>query len=122
MARGRFLWDEEMQTWRPAHEVVAKRRASQPDNSSLFPCPMVIGAMPEIRSPIDGRFYSDKSSYYRHVERADCSIVGFEKNWDEQVKRPLYDERAHEADVVADVKKSIETLKSGTAEPINHAS
>jgi len=122
MARGRYLWDDEVQTWRPAHEVLAKRRASRPDNSSPLAFPAVIGAMPETRSPIDGRIYSDKASYYRHVERNNCAIVGFEKNWEEQVKKPLYDERAHEADVVADVKKSIETLKSGTAEPINHAS
>lgn len=118
MARGRYLWDEELQTWAPASEVLAKRRAAKPDRSSSLPMPMVIGAMPETRSPIDGRIYTDKSSYYRHVERANCSIVGFDKNWSENLK-PTYDEKKHEADIAADVKKSIEQVRSGTLEPTN---
>lgn len=119
MTRGSWLWDEEAQKWLPRHEVLARRAAQMPPKAvSAFPSPTVIGAMPEIRSPIDGRRYSDKSSYYRHVERAGCAIVGYDKNWTDHVKRP-YDAKAHEADVVADVKKAIEQLNSGTAEPIN---
>jgi hypothetical protein len=112
MERGRFLWDEEAQKWAPRHEVLAKRAAAVRPAVSNFPCPMVIGTMPETRSMIDGRIYSDKSSYYRHVERNGCAIVGFDKNWESQVKPKRYDERQHEADVVADVKKSIEQVTS----------
>jgi hypothetical protein len=120
MSRGRFLWDEETKKWLPAAEVVAKRRAAQPVSRSSLPTPMVIGAMPEIRSPIDGRMYSDKASYYRHVERNGCAIVGYDKNWTDHVDAARrYDERKHEADIVSDVKKSLEQLNSGTAEPVN---
>jgi len=120
MVRGRFLFDKEAQKWLPAHEVLARRAASKPDRTSSLPCPAVMGAMPELRSPIDGRIYSDKSSYYRHVERNNCAIIGYDKNWTDHVKSP-YDAKAHEADIVADVKKSIEQLNSGTVEPINAA-
>lgn len=120
MARGRFLWDTEAQQWLPAAEVIARRRQATPVARASLPSPTVIGAMPEIRSMIDGRMYSDKSSYYRHVERNNCAIVGFDKNWTDHVDAARrYDESKHEADVVADVKKSIEQLNSGTAEPIN---
>lgn len=119
MARGRFIFDKETQTLVPAAEYYAKKAAAAPDRRSSLSTPMVIGAMPETRSPINGRMYTDKSSYYRHVERAGCAIVGFDKNWESQVTTPRYDAVRHEADVVADVKKSIEQLNSGTAEPIH---
>lgn len=70
---------------------------------------------------IDGKIYDSKVEYYRHVERNNCAIVGFDKNWESQVTTPRYDERQHEADVVADVKKSIEQLNSGTVERSNAA-
>lgn len=120
MARGRFLWDSETRKWLPAHEVLAKRRASQPDNRSRLGAPLVLGSMPEIKSPIDGRMYDTKGEYYRHVERNNCAIVGFDKNWESHIP-PRYDEKQHEADVVADVKKSIEQLNSGTVERSNAA-
>lgn len=119
--RGRFLWDHETQSWQPRHEVLAKRRAAQPNNRSSLGAPLVLGSMPEVKSPIDGRVYSTKGEYYRHVERAGCAIVGFDKNWESQISTPRYDERQHEADVVADVKKSIEQVNSGTVERSNAA-
>jgi hypothetical protein len=121
MARGRFMFDPETQTVLPAHEVLAKRAAAAPKSASSLPRPFVIGSMPEVRSMIDGQIYDSKSTYYRHVERNGCEIVGFDPKWQEQIKAPTYDARAHEAEVVADVKKSIEQLNSGTAEPVSHA-
>jgi hypothetical protein len=122
MARGRFMFDPSTGTVRPAHEVLAERAAERVSSRSGLPSPLVIGTMPEVRSPIDGRIYDGKSEYYRHVERAGCAIVGFDKNWTDHVDASrIYDERKHEVDVVSDVKKSIEQLNSGTAEPINHA-
>jgi hypothetical protein len=111
MARGRFLWDSDTQTFRPSHEVISKRFKAQPVKRSDLPTPMVIGCMDEVRSPINGRYYNDKAGYYRHVERAGCAIVGYDKNWQDHIK-PRYDERVHEADIVADVKKSIEQVNT----------
>jgi hypothetical protein len=121
MARGRFLWDKDEQEWLPRHEVLARRLAAKPDSRSALGAPLVLGSMPEIRSPIDGQIYSTKGEYYRHVERNGCAIVGFDKNWQDQITAPRYDERKHEADVVADVKKSIEMVSSGNVEPENAA-
>ncbi len=112
MARGSYLWDHEKQSWEPRNEVLARRQAAAPRNSSAFPCPMVIGTMTPVQSPIDGKFYDSKAEYYRHVEQNGGAIVGFDKNWEEQIKTPVYDERKHEADIVADVKKAIEVVNS----------
>ena len=111
MARGRYLWDEETQTWEHAHIVRAKRAAKAPDLRSSLPTPMVIGSMEPIVSMADGRIYDDKRSYYKSLARQGCEIVGFDKNWTDHVAKPL-DDAAHEADVVADVKKAIEIEKS----------
>lgn len=118
MARGSFLWDGER--WAPRHEVLAKRAAIAPKTrSTTVACPMVIGSMPAIRSPIDGRIYDSKSEYYRHVERNGCAIVGYDKNWTDHVAAAArYDEKAHEADIVSDVKRSIELVNThGGAAP-----
>lgn len=113
MARGRFIYDPELKRCIPAHEYHARKAAQTPDRSSSLPSPMVIGAMPETRSPIDGRIYTDKSSYYRHVERNNCAIVGYDKNWTDYVdKAAAYNERAHRDDIIKDVKKSIEQVAS----------
>jgi hypothetical protein len=80
--------------------------------SSSLARPLVIGSMAPVKSPIDGQMYDSKSAYYRHVERAGCAIVGFDKNWEEQIKAPVYDGRRHEADIVADIKKSIEQVNT----------
>ena len=118
MARTSYLWDEEAMKWAPRHEVLAKRAARTPNNRSSLSGPLVIGAMPETRSPIDGRIYTDKSSYYKHVERNNCAIVGFDKNWTDHVGKPwIADEKKHEADVVADVKQAIEMVSSNGGVP-----
>ena len=122
MARGRFLWDDETQKWLPRHEVLAKRQASRPNNRSSLGAPLVLGSMPPIKSMIDGKIYDTKGDYYRHVERNECSIVGFDKNWTDHVEAVRHvDERKHEADIVADVKKSIEQVNSGAVETKNAA-
>ena len=122
MARGRFLWDDETQKWLPRHEVLAKRQASRPNNRSSLGAPLVLGSMPPIKSMIDGKIYDCKGDYYKHVERNECSIVGFDKNWTDYVEAARHvDERKHEADIVADVKKSIEQVNSGAVETKNAA-
>ena len=40
-------------------------------------CPMVIGDnLADVKSPIDGKPFSSKSAYYKHVRAADCEIMG----------------------------------------------
>lgn len=106
MAKGKYLWDGSK--WRPAAEVLATR---EPPKRSHLSAPLVIGSMPEIRSPIDGRWYDGKAEYYRHVERAGCAIVGFDQNWTDHI-RPAYNESEHTNDIVNDIKKSIEQVES----------
>lgn len=81
-----------------------KGRASR----SGIAAPTVMGLMDPVKSMIDGRIYDSKTEYQRHVARNGCEVVGFDDNWQEQIVKPRYDERAHEADIVADVKRAIE--------------
>jgi hypothetical protein len=111
MARGTFLWDDELQAWAPKREVLARRAAAAPKNCSAFPCPMVIGAMQPIKSMADGQIYDDKRSYHRSLARHGCEVVGYDKNWTDYVGQP-YSAKAHEADVVADIKQAIEQVAS----------
>lgn len=82
------------------------------------------GGMPEIFSHADGKRYETKRNYYRAVSRAGAEIIGFDRRWREHIKDPqIYDggDKAHEADIVRDVKKAIEIEESklpprGTAE------
>jgi len=106
MARGRYLWDEDTQTWEPAHIVRAKRAAKTPDRRSSLPTPGVIGSMEPIMSMADGRIYDDKRTYYKSLARHGCEIVGFDKNWTDHIKPPV-DDATEMADVVADVKRAI---------------
>jgi hypothetical protein len=81
------------------------------DKRSDLPSPAVIaGTMPAIKSMADGRIYETRRNYEKSVARAGCSVVGFDKRWQEHVKpASAYDsDKAHEADVVADVKRAIQ--------------
>lgn len=103
---GSFRWSSKAQKF-VTHAEWHQLHPTTKDNRSSLSRPMVIGTMAPIKSMIDGQVYDSKATYYRHVERNDCAIIGFDKNWEEQIKAPLYDERKHEADIVNDVKKSI---------------
>lgn len=115
------MYDQDTDSIQPAAVVLAKREAARRGKPSELPFPAVIGTMPPIKSMINGRMYDDKASYYRHVARAGCEIVGFDKNWTDHVAKPGQTDAQHEADIVGDIKKSIEQLNSGTAEPLPHA-
>jgi hypothetical protein len=81
------------------------------EKRSDLPSPAVhAGGMPAIKSMVDGRIYETKRNYYKSVARAGCEIVGFDKRWEEHVKppQPFGGDKAHERDLVADVKKAIE--------------
>lgn len=100
--RGRWIQHPETGELIPAHLYVrpaAKR--------SDLPTPFVIGTMPAIKSMADGRIYDDKRSYHKSVARAGCEVIGYDRDWTSHI-RPAYNEKEHEADIVADVKRAIE--------------
>lgn len=100
--RGKWIQHPETGELIPAH-LYARPAAKRSD----LPAPFVIGAMPAIRSMADGRIYDDKRSYEKSVHRAGCEVVGYDSNWTDHIK-PAYNEKQHEADIVADVKRAIE--------------
>lgn len=113
MARGAWIYDAETQTMVPKREYLARKAERTLHSRSSLSRPMVIGSMPPIKSMIDGQYYDSKATYYRHVERNGCEIIGHDKTWTDHVDaRARYDEKAHEADVVGDVKKAIEQVSS----------
>lgn len=104
----RYRYDDATGKLITAAEAIAKQ--PRPPRSNLA-CPAVHGSMPPIKSMIDGRIYDSKGEYYKHVEKSGCAIVGFEKEpW---VKEEPYKEKEHEADIVADIKRSIEEVGNG---------
>ncbi len=111
MARGTWIYDAETQTVMAKADYLALKATRAPRCRSALSAPLVIGAMPALKCMADGQYYDDKRSYQKAVARAGCEVVGFDKNWTDYVK-PTYDEKAHEADIVADVKKSLQQLNS----------
>lgn len=106
-----YLWDAEASRWAPRHEVLAARAAKTVNRRSFLPTPAVVGIMGEIKSMADGQIYSDRRTYERSLARHGCEVVGFDKNWTDYVK-PAHDEKAHEAEIVSDVKRAIEEVSS----------
>lgn len=102
-----FIWDRERQTFRPRAEVLAERAAEAAERRSPVPCPAYRDGMPEIKSMVDGKLYTSKREYERSVERNGCAVVGFDKHWTDHIRNPV-DEKAEIADLVNDIKKSIE--------------
>lgn len=111
MARGTWVYDAETKTVMAKGDYLALKASRAPISRSAFSAPAVIGAMPALKCMADGRYYDDKRSYHKAVARAGCEVVGFDKNWTDHIGTP-YDEKKHEADIVADIKKSIEQVSS----------
>jgi hypothetical protein len=107
--RGTFVYDRDLGKLVPKAEVMRRRAAASPSRLSGLPSPAVHGAMPPIQCMADGRVYDDKRSYHKAVARAGCEVVGFDKGWERHIP-PAYDEKAHTADVVADIKRAIEEV------------
>jgi hypothetical protein len=70
---------------------------------------IITGSMP-YSVPFGGKRFDTKRNYEKAVARIGGAIVGFDKRWQEHIKppQPYGGEKAHEASIVADVKKSIE--------------
>lgn len=112
MARSSFIFDKEQGRFVPKGAVLRQRAAAAAEKRGDFPCPRIVSdGMDAIKSMADGRIYDSKSAYYKSVERAGCAIVGHDKNWQDHVA-PVYDEKAHEADIVSDIKRAIEEESS----------
>lgn len=69
--------------------------------------------MSAIKSMADGRVYDGRSAYYKSVSRAGCEIVGYDREWESHIKPP---KQLTKEDVIPDVKRAIEQLRSGNAE------
>jgi hypothetical protein len=111
MARSSFVYCRDSGQMIPKSEYLRRKALVTPDRTSSLARPHVIGSMEPIRSMADGRIYDDKRSYEKSLARHGCEVIGFDKNWTDHVK-PTYSEKAHEADIVADVKKAIEIESS----------
>lgn len=107
MARGAWIYDRETQQLVPKGEYLRRKAMLERGKPSSLPRPFVIGTMEPIKSMADGQIYDDKRSYHRSVARAGCEVVGFDDNWTDHIP-PAYDEKAHEADLVQDIKRAIE--------------
>ncbi len=107
---GRWVHDRDLGCMVPADR---RNYFELGETRSDLPSPAVhAGGMPAIKSMADGRMYETKRNYLKSVHRAGCEVVGFDKNWQEHVRKPGPTEREHEADVVADVQKAIEIEQS----------
>lgn len=106
-SRGRWIFDKETGTMIPAVAFYMRQQERREHARSQVARPYVIGTMPEIKSMADGRIYNDKRGYYKSVARAGCEIVGFDRDVEKHIP-PAYNEKAHEAEIVADVKRAIE--------------
>ncbi len=61
-----------------------------------------------VQNPADGQRYTSKAAYYGAVRRAGCEIIGNES----QAKHTAPRAEPSTAEVVGDIKRSIEELSS----------
>jgi hypothetical protein len=109
---GSWVYDRDLQSLVPKY---GRNYFEQNEKRSDLPCPAIRpDSMRPIKSMADGRVYDGKSAYYKSVARAGCEIVGFDKRWQEHIKapQPFGGEKAHEADLVRDVKAATEIEQS----------
>ncbi len=112
---GTWVWSKEYEMLVPKDQYLRGQHNYFNELRSELPSPAVhAGGMPTIKSMADGRMYETKRNYYKSVQRAGCEIIGHDKNWTDHVKppQPYGGEKAHEADLVRDVKKAIEIEQS----------
>ena len=109
---GSWIYDSATGRMVPKDEYLRQKYSAYAKNRSGLSFPHVISdTMPEITSMADGRNYTSKSAYYKSVSKAGCEIVGYDKNWTDHIAKPI-DEKAYEADIIHDIKKSIEEVAS----------
>lgn len=105
---GRWVWSRDYECLVPIDRYLAGKHNYFDEVRSDLPCPAIRpDGMSAVKSMADGRVYDSRSAYYKSVRRAGCEIVGFDRDWERHV-RPTYDAKAHEAEIVADIKKAIE--------------
>lgn len=109
---GSWVYDRDLQCMVPKH---GRNHFDYNELRSDLPSPAIRpDGMPPIKSMVSGKIHDGRSAYYKEVSRANCEIVGFDKNWEEHIKppQPYGGEKAHEAEIVADVKRAIEEEQS----------
>jgi hypothetical protein len=109
---GTWVWDKDLEC------LVPKYGRNHFDYNELradLPSPAVhAGGMPTIKSMADGRYYETKRNYEKSVHRAGCEIVGHDPRWQEHIKtpQPFGGEKAHEASIVADIKRATQEVET----------
>lgn len=103
----RFVWDRSRDAFVPAAEFYAARR---PEAASDHPRPYVIGDIEPYRSVATGEFITSRSHHRDMLRAHGLQEVGNER----LAPRPAYEPSG----IAQDIKKSIEQLQSGTAEPV----
>lgn len=89
----------------PKH-LAAPLRSRGPRSGLAIPMIISDTLRDPVKSMADGRIYDSKSAYYKSVKSAGCEIVGNDPAG--YTPREIYDEKAHEAEIVADVKRAIQ--------------
>lgn len=109
---GPLVYDKDLDCLVPKH---GRNYFDWNEKRSDLPSPAVqAGGMRPIKSMADGRIYETKRNYYKSVSRAGCEIVGHDPRWQEHIKpaQAYGGPKAHERELVADVKKAIEIEQS----------
>ncbi len=91
-----------------AGELVPKHLAAplhEPHGSGAY---VISDDLDYVQCPADGQRYTSKSRYYEAVRRAGCVIVGNEDQAKHTARRP----EPSQAEIVSDIKRSIEQLSS----------
>lgn len=111
MARKTFIFDKDLGCMVP--KAGRNFFAINEKRSDLASPAIRPDGMSAIKSMADGRIYDGKSGYYKSVSRAGCEIVGYDREWESHIKPPR---QVTKEDVIPDVKRAIEELRSGNAE------
>ena len=88
-----------------------------PNRSELAAPSVINGALADVRNPINGQIYTCKRTYERDVRAAGCVIMGNESAGKTRVPPP----EISEADVVGDIKRTLEELKTDNLSDIELA-
>jgi hypothetical protein len=111
MASGSWVFDPQTNELIPKSQYVRRLSASTEHARSGLPRPMIISDhLDGLFSHADGQIYTSKRAYYDSVKAHGCEIVGNEDLTKHTA--PTYDAKAHEAEVVDDVRRAIAEVNS----------
>lgn len=100
MIRGRWIWDRTRRELVPAHEFYARKHETV--TASVLAAPMVLSDVEPYRSIVDGSVIGGRRQHRDHLRAHGCVEIGNEVIPRKGPQRPP------EAEVVADIKRSME--------------